>query len=316
VALAVASLHAQAQPLAPDWPQRAVTVVIPTAAGGPVDLLARLVAQKMAESLGQPFVADNRAGANGIVAAEMVKRAAPDGYMLMAGNSTTHGTNPWLVRNLPYDPLRDFTPIAAGANALECLAVHPGVNASTVAELVTLARARPGTLTYGSSGTGSAYHLAGEVFSARAGVTLVHVPYKGLAPALQDLVTGQTALAFTSCSGALPQARSGRLRLLAIVENARHASLPELAALPEAVPGFRKPGTWIAFFAPAGMAPSLIARINGEVVRALQSADVRTRLESAGLDPQAMSPEVLAASVRADLEAYGAIIRSIGLQPE
>jgi tripartite-type tricarboxylate transporter receptor subunit TctC len=298
------------------WPSKPVRLVVPTAAGGPVDQVARLAAQKMSEAIGQPVLVENRAGANGILAAEAVVHSAPDGQTLLVGNSTTHGTNPFLIRKLPYDPIADFTAVAGGANALECLVIHPSVPASTVQELIAYARANPGRLSYGSSGTGSAYHLAGELFGSLANVQLVHVPYKGLAPVIQELLGGQTQLAFTSLSGALPNVRSGKLRLLAMVENKRYAGLPDVPALPETLPGYAKPATWIGFFGPAAMQAALTARINGEFVKALSAPDVRTKLDGTGLEPMSLSPEQFGDLVRRDLDAYAKLIKQAGLQPE
>jgi tripartite-type tricarboxylate transporter receptor subunit TctC len=306
-----------ASALAQEWPAgRPVVFIVPVPAGGPVDLVARLASQKLRESTGATVVVDNRPGANGVIAAQAVARATADGYTVLLGNSTTHGTNAFLVRNLPYDPLKDFTPIAGAANALEALVVHPSVPAKNVGELIEYAKRNPEKLAFGSSGTGSAYHLAGELFAALAGIKLTHVPYKGLAPSLTELMNGQTQLSFTSLSGALPNVRAGKLRMLAMVEDQRYKALPDVPIIAETVPAFRKPATWVGFFGPAAMPATLVTQMNRALDNAVNATDVAERLEKAGLLPLAGSAQDFGAMVRRDLEDYGKLIKSIGLQPE
>jgi tripartite-type tricarboxylate transporter receptor subunit TctC len=240
------------------FPVKPVRLIVPTPAGGAVDQVARLVGQKISEALGQPAVVDNRP--NTVVAAEAVARAAPDGYTLLVANSTTHISNLFLIRNLPYDPVKDFTPIILAIDTVTALVAHPSVKANSTKELIELARANPGKVTYGSSGTGSAFHVAGEVFKSMAAIDMVHVPYKGLAPAMSDLAGGQIATAFTALSLALPFSKSAKVKLLAIADSKRYRGLPDVPALAEAVPGYEKPATWTAFVGPSGMPQPIVAR--------------------------------------------------------
>jgi tripartite-type tricarboxylate transporter receptor subunit TctC len=308
--LALAPFAAGAQ----TYPSKPVRLIVPTPAGGAVDLIARLASQKMGDSMGQPAIVDNRP--NGVAAAESVARAAPDGYTVLVANTTTHVSNIFLLRNLPYEPLKDFTPIVGVVDALAVLVTHPSVPGTTVKELVGHARANPGKATYGSSGAGSAYHLGGEVFKALAGIDIVHVPYKGLAPALSDAVGGQISMAFTALSVAMPHVKAGKLKLLAIVDNKRYAGLPDIPALNEAVPGFEKPATWTGFVGPAGMPQPVVQRLNAEITKGLQMPDVRAKLEAVGLDAVLGTPEQFGALIRRDIESYGKIVKSIGLKPE
>jgi tripartite-type tricarboxylate transporter receptor subunit TctC len=314
---AVATLALACMPavgIAQSFPAKPVRLIVPTPAGGAVDLIARLAGQKMSESTGQPAIVENRP--NGVAAAESVARSAPDGYTVLVANTTTHVSNLFLLRSLPYDPLRDFTPVAGVVDALAVLVTHPSVPGTTVRELLDHARAQPGKLTYGSSGAGSAFHLSGEVLKSLAGVHLVHVPYKGLAPALSDVVGGQISLAFTALSVAMPQVKSGKLKLLAIVDDKRYAGLPNVPALAETVPGFQKPATWTGFAGPAGLPLPVVSRLNSEINRALQSPDVRAKLEAVGLDLALGTPEQFAALIRRDIDSYGRIVKAIGLTPE
>ena len=296
------------------FPVKPIRLVVPTPAGGAVDQVARLVGQKMSEALGQPAVVENRP--NTVAAAEAVARAAPDGYTLLVANSTTHLSNFLLIRNLPYDPVRDFTPIIVAIEGVTALVVHPSVAANSAKQLVDFARANPGKLTYGSTGTGSAFHVAGEVFKSLAGIDIVHVPYKGLAPAMSDLAGGQITAAFTALSLALPFSKSGKVKLLAIADNKRFRGLPGVPALSEAVPGYEKPATWTAFAGPSGIPRPIVEKLNAEMQKALNAPDVRSKLDAGGLEVVGGTPEQFGAMLRRDIENYRKIVKAIGLKPE
>jgi tripartite-type tricarboxylate transporter receptor subunit TctC len=314
--LALALLQAPSAVLSQAFPSKPIRFVVPTQPGGAVDQVARLVAQKMSEEIGQPVIVDNRGGAGGIIGAEQVAHSAPDGYTVLVGNTTTHVASVFLLKSLPYDPLKDFSPITAGADAVECLVVHPSIPANSVAELIELSRRKQAKLAYGSSGTGGAYHLAGELFTSLTGAQITHIPYKGLAPALADVLAGQTAMAFTAISVALPHVRANKLKLLAIVDDKRYARLPDVPALSEAVPGFKKPATWIGFFGPAGLPLPILARLNAEIVKALNAADVRGKLTADGLEVISGTPDQFLAMIKSDTENYGRVVRAAGIKPE
>ncbi|NBR30216.1 MAG: tripartite tricarboxylate transporter substrate binding protein, partial [Betaproteobacteria bacterium] len=261
VAIECIPVIAQAQP----YPGKPVRVVVPFAAGGGTDIMARLVAQKLTEGLGQTFVVDNRAGANGIIGSELVAKAPSDGYTIMLGTSATHAINPAVYAKLSYDPLKDFTPVSNLAYSAFVLSVHPSVPARSVKELIALAKSRPEQITYASAGLGNSTHLAGELFCMLAGVRMVHVPYKGSGPAMVDTVAGQTAATFDSMQASVPHIKLNRLRALAITSAARSPVLALLPTISEAgVPG-AEAGTWYGMLAPAAVPRAVITKLNSEV---------------------------------------------------
>ena len=289
-------------------------MVVPFPAGGTVDAVARGIAQKLSEGLRQPFVVDNRAGGAGSIGAEAVARAAPDGYMLLMGTASTHGSNPAVQKGLPYDAIRDFAPVILVASTPYILVVHPSVPANTVAELLALARAQPGRLNYGSYGAGSSNHLASELFRALTGVDIVHVPYKGGAPALADLLAGQVQMMFDVFATSGPQLRSGKLRLLGVGAARRSTLAPDTPTLAEAgVNGFEA-GTFFGLFAPAATPRPLVARLNEEANRALMLPDVRERLAVAGAEPGGGSPEQLGQAVATEVAKWTRLVRERNLR--
>lgn len=296
---------------AQNYPNRAVRVIVPFAAGGPADTLARGIGQKLSAALGQPIVIDDRPGANSNLGTELVAKAAPDGYtLLLTANTLT--INPSLYTNLTYDSLRDFAPITLVASSILVLVVHPSVPARTVEELVALAKSQPGRLLYGSPGSGSPPHLAGEMFNTIAEVKLVHVPYKGITQALADLLGNQISLMFPAAPLALPQARSGKLRALATTGAKRAPAAPELPTIAEAgLPGYEVT-LWYGLLAPAGTPPGIIDRLHRELVRIVQQKDLLEQWAALGADPLYDTPEKFAAYLRTDLTKWGRVVRASG----
>lgn len=308
----LAPLAAQAQA----WPARAVRIVVPFPPGSALDLLARMVAPRMQEAYGQPVVVENRVGANGMIASEMVAHSPPDGYLIQVGTSGTHVTSIFLNKNVPYDPVKDFTPITAAVEPATCVVVNPSLAVHSIRELIEYAKRNPGRLSYGSSGVGSVFHLAGELFNQTAGVSLVHVPYKGVAPAMTDVVAGQILVNFTSVADAMTNTKAGKVRMLAVLEPKRYPGLPEVPTVTETLSGFQKPATWFGFLGPAGLPQPILARLNGEIVKAIGAPDARAKLEAMGLNVIANTPEQFSALIRSGIEQYGRIVKSAGIQPE
>jgi tripartite-type tricarboxylate transporter receptor subunit TctC len=313
LALALA-LGLAATAAAQTWPSRAITIVVPFPPGPGLDMMARLVADKLGPTLGQNVVVENRTGANGTIGSQTVARAAPDGHTILAGTAGTHVTAVHLMKSLPYDPLKDFSPIVAAVEPVTCLAVSSTLPVNSVAELIAYAKARPDELSYGSSGVGSVFHLLGELFNQTAGVRIKHVPYRGVAPAMQDVVGGHIPMTFIAISNALTG--GDRVKILAILEPKRYARFPDIPSITEALPAFRKPSTWFGFFGPADMPAPIVSRLNGEIVSALNAPEVRPKLDDNALAIIGGTPEQFAAMMREDIERYGAIIKAAGIQPE
>jgi tripartite-type tricarboxylate transporter receptor subunit TctC len=275
--------HAQS----PRWPERPVRVVVPFAPGGGTDILARLIASRFAEEFGQQFVVDNRAGAGGIVGSEIVARANPDGYTLCLV-STSYSANPALYK-LSFDPVKGIAPISLVAAGPLILVVNPSVPARSLKEFVALARAKPGSLNFGSSGAGGSIHLAFELFRQMSGADMVHVPYKGTGPALADLIGGQIQFMFASAPSAIPQIKSGKLRALAVTTEKRAPSMPDLPSVSEAVPGFQY-SSWYGLWTAAGTPEAIVSRLNAALARTLTRSDVVERLRADGVEPAHSTP--------------------------
>ena len=300
---------------AQDYPARPVRVVSPFAAGGPNDIVARLVAQKLSEALGQQFVVDNRPGAGGNLGTDVVAKAPADGYTLLCAGPGSLILNPLLYK-VPYDTARDFAPISVVATAPNVLVVHPAVAAKTLNELLALARAQPGRLNYASAGTGSTAHFAVVLLSAMARVDMTHVPYKGTGPGMNDLIGGQVQLAIYSIPPVLTHIRNGKLRALAVTGKSRSPELPEVPTVDEAgVPGYEM-NPWYGLLAPAGTPRAIIARLNSEVSRIVHSTDMREKLAAQGAEPAGGTPEDYAALISADTAVYARVIREAGIKPE
>ena len=297
------------------YPTRPITIVVPFPAGGATDFLARLLGQKVSDSLKQPVLTVNRAGATGAIGLESVARAKPDGYTLILATASSLGTNPVLVK-VPFDPVKDFTPIAMIAIEPLGLAVHPSIPANNVRQLIALAKARPGQLTMASFGTGSVSHLAGELFMSMAGVKFVHVPYKGAAPATTDLIAGHVALMFNSISVFVEPAKAGRVRMIATAAAQRTRLLPDLPTISESgVPGFEA-GTWHAILGPANLPPEIVQLLSSELGKALKSPDVQEKLLAISLEPQSATPGQLSTTLTRDVAKWKKIVAQAGIKIE
>jgi tripartite-type tricarboxylate transporter receptor subunit TctC len=298
------------------YPSKPVRLVVPFTPGGSTDILARAVGQKLSEAWGQPVVIDNRPGAGGIIGMEAVARAAPDGYTLVMGHVGTLAANPALYRTLPYDPVKDFAPVTLIARVPNVLVVGPAVPSRSVAELIALAKAKPGKLDYGSGGNGSAAHLATEYFKLKAGVDLQHIPYKGTAPALQDLLGGQIALMITGLPPVLPHVKAGKLRILGVASAQRQRLFPDIPTIAESgVPGYEAT-QWYGILAPAATPKDVVAKLNREFVKALKDPAVAEKLALEGADPVGDTPEQFAAFIASEIDLWGKVIRATGAKAE
>lgn len=311
-----AALPAVAQPAAQPWPTKSITLVVPFPPGPALDLVARLVANKLGDALGTTVVVENRTGANGTLGSNAVARAAPDGAMLLITTASTHVTAVHLMKNLPYDPIKDFSPIVAAVEPVTCLVVNGALPVNSVAELVVYAKARPGELSFGSSGVGSVFHLMGELFNQSAGVKINHVPYRGVAPALQDVIAGHIPMAFLSISNALAVADSKSVKILAVLEPTRFSLRPEIPSMSEVLPSFKKPTSWFGFFGPPALPAPLVTRLNKEIVTALNAPDVLSKLNANGMAVLGGTPADFKALMEDGIGRYGAIIKAAGVQPE
>ena len=309
---ALAPLPASAQGWAPTRPIR---LIVPFAAGGSADATARMLAEPMSAALGQPVIVENRPGGGATLGANLVARAAPDGHTILYGTPGPQIINPHLMRNLPYEAERDFAPISGVKRAPNLLAVHPSLNVATVAELLALARARPGVLTFASSGIGSSSHLAGEMLKFLGQVDIIHVPYRGTGPAMTDLLAGTVSMALDTLSILLPPSRAGSLRALGVTTPRRSPLVPDLPALAEALPGFdAAPFNYLA--APAGTPAPVIARLNAVVVGILNDPACRARMEALGEEATPSSPEDLAAAIAAEGARWRRVIEAAGIRAE
>jgi tripartite-type tricarboxylate transporter receptor subunit TctC len=298
-------LHAQG------FPSRTVRVIVPYPPGGATDLIARLVAQKTPERLGQPMIVENRTGAGGVIGAEVVAKAAADGHTILLSSPAEVAILPHLQK-MPYRADRDFAPVSLAAVTPLILVVHPALPVRTVKELIALAKARPGQLTYASAGTGGVQHLAGELLKITSRVDLVHVPYKGAGPAMPDLLGGHVAMFFAGMPPAVPHVRSGKLRALAVTTTRRSPTAPEVPTMQEAgVPGFDI-SNWFAYFVPAGTPAEVIAKLNAELVRALKMPDVVEKLAGVGAEVVGSSADELAQFVHSESEKFARLIKASG----
>ncbi len=318
-ALALCML-APAQPAgaqgAEGYPSKSIRMIVPFPPGGPNDILGRVIGAELSKQVGQQVVIDNRGGAGGTIGTDLAAKAAPDGYTLLLAGTASLSINPSLMAKLPYDAVNDFAPITLLATAPSLLIVHPSLPVKTVRDLIVLAKAKPGSLNYASAGIGTPPHLAGELFKVMTGVSLVHVPYKGGGPALTDLLAGQVELYFSGISSALQLAKDGKVRPIAVTSLKRTAVAPELPTFAEAgVPGYEV-GNWYAVVVPARTPAPVIARLNGELVKATHNPEIKRRFLELGADPVGSTPEELTKYQRAEIEKWAKVIKSAGIKPE
>lgn len=314
-AAAVAVLSATSALADSSYPTKPVRIVVPLSAGGPTDLLARIVGQQLGERLGQPVIIENRPGAGGNIGAEIVAKAPPDGYTLFMGTSGPLSINPSLYNKLAFNPATDFAPIALIASAPFVVATHPSLPAKSVKELVALAKSKPGQLNFGAV-SGSAAHLATELFKSTAGVDMVHVSYKGAAPATNDLVAGQIQLSFASTPGVMPSVKAGKLTALAVTSAKRTSQLPEIPTLAESgFPGYEA-SVWYGLVAPAKTPQAIIVRLNTEINKILQDSATRQKLSTNDFEPAGSTPEQFDAYIKSETVKWAKVVKSSGARAD
>ena len=303
---------AGAQSIAHEYPNRQVRWIVPFAPAGPTDLMSRAVAEKLTQRLGQQFVVDNRSGAGGNIGAEVVAKSAPDGYTLMIGHVGTHAVNVTLYPKIAFDPVRDFTPITLIATLPLALVVHPAVPAKDVKELIAYARARPGQLNFASAGNGGPTHLTGELLKTSAAIDIVHVPYKGNAAALLDLMAGRVQMMFSNMLTSMPHVRAGKLRAIGLSSTRRSPQAPELPTIAESgVPGFSAV-PWYGVLGPAGLPHAIVSKLNSEIARALAQPDMQERFVAQGVDLQSTTPEQFSALIKSEVVKWRKVVREAG----
>jgi len=294
------------------YPAKPIRIVVPFPPGGATDILARAVAQKLTDAWGQAVVVDNRPGAGGNIGSEIVAKAAPDGYTLEMGTVGTHAINASLYAKMPYDHVKDFAPVILVAGVPNVLVVNPSLPVSSVQELIAYAKANPGKLNFASSGNGTSIHLAGELFKVMAGVQMTHIPYKGSAPALQDLIGGQVQLMFDNLPPSLPHIKAGKLRALAVTSATRSSALPDTPTIAESgLPGFEA-SSWFGVLAPAGTPPAIIARLNAEIGAWLASAEAKEKMLALGANIGGGSPEDFARHIAAETAKWQKVVKASG----
>lgn len=293
---------------AEEYPSKPIKLVVPWPVGGVTDVAARIIGDRLGRVIGQPIIVDNKPGGTGIIGTDAVAKAAPDGYTLLLVSASTHAISPHLMK-LPYDIEKNFAPIAQLTSSPAILVVPPTLSANTVSELVAMAKANPGKLAYASFGNGSSAHLAAEVFKQVTGTNMLHVPYKGAAPAITDLQAGRVSLFFDSIPSSMPHVKSGRLKALAVTGSSRVAALPEVPTIAESYPGFDVT-VWQGIEAPAGTPRSIIDKLNAELVKVMRMPDIRESLQRLGAEPMCTTPEQFAQHITHEREKWGAVIRA------
>jgi tripartite-type tricarboxylate transporter receptor subunit TctC len=294
------------------FPAKPVRVIVPFAAGGTTDIVTRILAQRLTESWGQQLLVDNRPGAGGNIGSELVAKSPADGYTILMATVATHGINASLYRKIPYDPINDFMPITLVASTPSVLMLNPAVPANSVKDLIALAKAKPGQLNFGSPGNGSSHHLAGELFDSMAGVKMTHVPYKGTAAALIDVMAGQIQLTFDTLPSAMPYVKGNKLKAIAVTSAKRTRSLSDLPTVSEAgVPGYEVT-SWYGALAPAGTPPDVVKKLNADFVRTIRIPEVSEKMIEAGADPVANTPEQFAGFIRSELKKWAKVVQDSG----
>jgi len=294
------------------YPNKPIKYIVVFAPGGTTDILARLIAPRLSDALGQPVVVENRPGAGGSVGSELLAKSAPDGYTIGGGTISSHAINVTLYSKLPYDPVKDFAPVTMLATLPNMLIVHPSLNVSNVKELIALLKANPNKYSFGSAGNGTSQHISGELFKSMAGVQMQHIPYKGSGPMIPDLLAGTIAMSFENMITAYPPVKGGRLRALAVTSATRSSAAPEVPSMAEAgLPGYDI-SSWQALFAPAGTPKEIVNRLHTEVAKILRMPEVVKRIQELGAEPGGMPPEELAALIKSDIPRLGKIVKDSG----
>jgi len=314
VVLCAGAIGATTPLAAQQYPVKPIRLIVPSTPGGSVDTLARTIGPRLTERWGQQVVVDNRAGAGGTIAAEVTAKSPPDGYVLMLGTIASLCTNVSLHKKLPYDPVRDFAPVSLVATQNLMLLVHPSVPAKSVKELTRFAKSQPGKLSYGSAGSGTGSHLSGELFKQLAGVDILHIPYKGVAPGLVDLISGQISINFPSILSALPHVRSGRARALAVTGATRTRAAPELPTMQEAGVKDYESMTWYGIVAPAGTPAEIVTKLSAETAAIMKHPDTSERLSKEGADPVGSSPQEFGRYMQREIEKWRKVIRTAGIE--
>jgi tripartite-type tricarboxylate transporter receptor subunit TctC len=310
-----ASLCASAAAYSQAYPSKPILLIVSSAAGaGIADMTPRLIQPKVSEALGQPLIVENRAGATGRIASEFVARSKPDGYTLLAATTSTHVTNRFTSKNVPYDSLKDFTPITLSVEAVEYIVAHPSVQANTIKELIDDAKRNPGKRTYADTGIGSVAHMTMELFKLAAGVDILHVPYKTLPQAVTDVMTGRVELIMISQATLRPQL--GKLKALAVLTSVRSPAMPEVPTVYETLPNYWRPSSWFGFFGPPALPQSILRRLHDEIVKALNAPDIRPKLIEAGALVVGNTPEEFAARIKSEIEKTAAVVKVLGIEPE
>ena len=305
----LAATHALAQ----TYPSKPIRLVVPFPPGGPTDILGRTLGAKLAESLGQPVIVDNRGGASGIIGTENVAKSPPDGHTLLLGATNMFSVNPGLYSKLPYDPIKDFAPISSIAYFFNNLVVNPNLPVKSVGELIALAKAKPGLLTYGSAGVGTLNHLIPEMLGSMAGVKFQHVPYKGSGPALNDVIGGQLDFMLAQYAQSGPHIKAGKVRVIGIVYNRRHALMPGVPTVAETVPGLDV-SNWYGLFAPAGTPRETVNRLNAELIKVMKLPDIIERMAALTFDPVTNTPEEFTAQIKAEIVMWAEVLKKVGIK--
>jgi len=314
---ALASLAALAttRAFAQTYPNRQISLLVPWAPGGSTDILARIVALHLHQSMGQPVIIENRTGGAGNIGTGAAARATPDGYTILFNTMSVHTMNHALIASMPFDGVKDFSPITLLAYVTNTMVVHPSVPANTVPEFIAYAKANPGKIAYASSGPGSTNHLCAAMLEKMAGIEMLHVPYRGGAPAVADTVSGQVQLFFTAGTQSLEHVKAGKLKLLAVTEAKRSPFLPDVPTVAETVPGYEMT-VWYGAFGPPGIPKDIVTKLNGEIARALFLPEVKARMDAIAVEVASSTPEELGERMRKDAEKWGGIIKSIGITPQ
>jgi tripartite-type tricarboxylate transporter receptor subunit TctC len=297
------------------WPDHPLKIIVPWAPGGSTDILARAVADKLTQSLGQPVIVENKPGASGNIGSDLVAKAKPDGYTILFGSMSTHAINPAMDSKMPFDGVEDFTPISMLAFVTNTMVVNASLPVGNVKEFIAYCKAHPGQVAFASAGPGSTNHLSAALMEKMAGIKMLHVPYKGGAPAVLSTVSGETQVLFTAGTQSLPQVKAGKLKLLAVTEDHRSALLRDTPTVAETIPGYEM-AVWYGAFGPKGLPPEITRRLNAEINRAMMLPDLKSRMEAIGVEPVNVTPEAFSKVLHDDARKWGQLVKELGIQSE